>query len=102
MKKSLSRIILFLVLFVSSAPLLFAEVVNINSADEAALAHYLDGIGPSKAHAIVEYRSKRGAFKSVDDLVNVPGIGDKTLAAIRANVSTSEGQSSVVEKTEKK
>jgi comEA protein len=59
-----------------------AALVNINTADEAKLTS-LKGIGPAKAKAITQYRQEHGLFKTVDELKNVPGIGDKTLAALR-------------------
>lgn len=68
-----------------------AETVNINKADTAAMQEHLPGIGPVKSQAIVDYRKKHGSFKSVDDLKNVPGIGDATLKGIRRNVSTTSG-----------
>lgn len=43
----------------------------------------LPGIGPAKAEAIVRARSRRGSFASVDDLLEVKGIGPMTLAALR-------------------
>ncbi len=43
----------------------------------------LPEIGETKAKAIVDYRTKNGKFKTVDDLKNVKGIGDKTLAKIK-------------------
>lgn len=43
----------------------------------------LTGIGPSKAEAIIAYRDEAGSFQDVDDLLNVSGIGEKTLDAIR-------------------
>lgn len=55
-----------------------AEKVNINSADEKALAS-VKGIGKKKAKTIVDYRIKNGNFKSVDDLKNVKGIKQKWL-----------------------
>lgn len=55
------------------------EPVNINTADAAALADNLNGIGDAKAKAIVDYRQKHGPFKSADELVNVKGIGLKTV-----------------------
>jgi competence protein ComEA len=61
--------------------------VNINTADAATLAGSLRGIGRSKAEAIVAYRSENGPFKSVDDLVNVKGIGAKTLEQLRPMIS---------------
>ncbi len=59
-----------------------AALLNINTADEAQLTS-LKGIGPSKAKAITQYRQEHGLFKTVDDLKHVPGIGDKTLAALK-------------------
>ncbi|MFQ3542707.1 ComEA family DNA-binding protein [Halobacillus rhizosphaerae] len=46
----------------------------------------LQGIGPSKAAAIVQYREEEGPFKSKEDLLNVGGIGEKTLEAISENI----------------
>lgn len=46
----------------------------------------LTGIGPSKAEAILTYRDEVGMFKDVDDLLNVSGIGEKTLDAIRDEI----------------
>jgi len=59
--------------------------VNINSATENELIA-LPGIGPSKAHAIAEYRQQHGGFQSVDDLRQVKGIGAATLDKLRAHV----------------
>lgn len=64
--------------------------VDINSADASALES-LPGIGPSKAAAIVQYRTDHGPFKSVDELDNVPGIGSATLAALRDQVTVGKG-----------
>ena len=60
--------------------------VNINSADAGTLARELEGVGPAKAQAIVEYRQKNGPFKSPDDLLKVQGIGEKVLDQNRANI----------------
>ena len=51
-------------------------VVNVNSATAEELA-LLPGVGPAKAQAILEYRKEHGAFKRVEDLAEVKGIGDK-------------------------
>lgn len=67
--------------------------VDINSADASALES-LPGIGPSKAAAIVQYRTDHGPFKSVDELDNVPGIGSATLAALRDQVTIGKGGAS--------
>jgi len=56
--------------------------VNINTADAAAIADGLVGIGPAKAEAIVEYRKEHGTFQSADQLASVKGIG---LATIEKN-----------------
>ncbi|WP_114239120.1 helix-hairpin-helix domain-containing protein [Dyella sp. C9] len=53
--------------------------VNINKADASTLAHSLDGVGMSKAEAIVAFRTEHGPFKSADDLTQVKGIGPATL-----------------------
>lgn len=62
------------------------KLVNINSASAAQLAE-LKGIGDAKAKAIVAYRDKSGPFKSVDDLQQVNGIGEKLLAALRPQIT---------------
>ena len=56
--------------------------VNINTADTGELTS-LPGIGTSKATAIVNYRSDQGLFATVDDLVNVRGIGSNILEKVR-------------------
>ncbi len=61
--------------------------VNINSADAQTLAERLNGVGLKKAQAIVSYREQHGPFKAVDELVNVAGIGDATLAKNRDLIS---------------
>jgi len=52
--------------------------VNINTASAEQLSEW-NGIGPSHAAGIVEYRQKNGPFKSPEDLIQVSGIGPKTL-----------------------
>jgi competence protein ComEA len=61
--------------------------VDINTADATAL-ETLDGIGPSLAQRILDYRTAHGGFRTVNDLQNVPGIGPKKFAAIKAKVHT--------------
>jgi len=56
-----------------------AEPVNINTADAATLSARLNGVGESKAEAIVAYREEHGAFKTIDQLAQVKGIGLKTV-----------------------
>ena len=57
--------------------------VNINTADVDTLSRELKGIGPSKARAIIDYREQQGAFVTVDELLEVKGIGLATLDRIR-------------------
>ena len=55
------------------------QTVNINTADVEQLAQ-LDRIGPAYATRIIEYRKNNGVFKQPEDLMQVPGIGEKTFA----------------------
>lgn len=66
---------------VSTATEAESALVDINSADET-LLQTLPGIGPAKAAAIVAYR-EASPFKTIDDLSEVDGIGDKTLEQLR-------------------
>ena len=61
-------------------------VVNVNAATAEELS-LLPGVGPAKAQAIIRYRTEHGAFKRVEDLSQVKGIGDKQLEKIRAHVA---------------
>jgi len=61
-------------------------VVNVNTASEQEL-QLLPGIGEARARAIVEARKSRGGFKSVDELVEVKGIGEAGLAQMRPFVT---------------
>jgi competence protein ComEA len=63
-----------------------ATPVNINKADAATIASALDGIGQSKAEAIVAYRTAHGPFKSVDELTLIKGIGKATLERNRGAI----------------
>ena len=76
--------------------------IDLNKASEKELEK-LPMIGPVKAKAIVDYRSKNGPFKSVEDLMNVSGIGKKTLDRIKNYVKVSKAGTSaeVSEKSER-
>lgn len=56
--------------------------VNLNSAKENELTT-VNGLGPSKAKAIIEYRETKGPFNSVDQLKNVKGIGEKSFEKLK-------------------
>jgi competence protein ComEA len=61
------------------------EKVDLNTASAAELEN-LDGVGPVLAARIVSYRDSIGRFETVEDLLDVPGIGEAKLAAIRDDV----------------
>jgi competence protein ComEA len=56
-----------------------AEPVNVNTASAEQISENLKGIGLSKARLIVDYREANGSFQHADELVNVKGIGIKTV-----------------------
>ena len=64
----------------------WAGPVNVNTADASTIAKELDGIGPAKAQAIVEYRQKNGPFRTAEDLLKVDGIGERVLEQNRGNI----------------
>lgn len=63
-----------------------AGPVDINTADAATLARELNGIGPARAKAIVDYREKNGSFRSPDELLKIKGIGPQVLEKNKANL----------------
>ena len=56
-----------------------AEPVNVNTASAEEIAESLNGVGASKAALIVAYREANGPFLHADELVNVKGIGVRTI-----------------------
>jgi competence protein ComEA len=79
-----------------------ATPVNVNTADALTLAKSLDGIGPTKAQAIVTWRDAHGPFKSVDDLAQVKGFGPATLERNRAAVLLTGGPAAGAAKVDSK
>jgi competence protein ComEA len=89
-------------LVLAAAPVFAAEapaakgVVNINSADAAQLA-LLPRVGPAVAERILEHRKSAGPFKTLEDLMLVRGIGEKTFALMKPYLSLS-GQTTLSQK----
>lgn len=61
-------------------------LININTADQSQL-DTLPGIGPALAQKIIQYREVNGPFKSIDDLKNVSGIGDKNFENLKDRIT---------------
>ena len=89
--KILRKSLLFFLLAVASPLAAFAGPVNINTADAATISAELQGVGMSKAQAIVDYRKNHGPFKSQEDLTLVTGIGVRTVEINRANILLKSG-----------
>ncbi len=86
-------VFVLMTLFSSAA---LAEKINLNSADAEAL-EYIPGIGPAKSKEIIALRSESNGFKSVEDLLAVPGIGEKTLQVIKQHGVLNGGVSTLTE-----
>ena len=81
----MKRILVLLAMMFALVGNAFAEI-NINSATAEQL-DTLKGIGPVKAKAIIDYRTKNGPFKSLEDIKKVDGIGDATFDAIKKDIA---------------
>lgn len=75
------NVLIALILSLAIAQTGFAQemTVDINTASAEQLAEALDGVGPAKSEAIVAYREQNGGFEHIDELVNVRGIGLRTV-----------------------
>lgn len=60
--------------------------IDLNKADAATLQRELNGVGKAKADAIVAYREEHGAFTSVDELLEIKGIGKALLERNRSKI----------------
>ncbi len=81
------RKILFTALFILFLlPVSVLAAVNINTAD-ATLLDTLPGIGPSKAAAIIDYRTTHGPFTRIEDIQEVKGIGPSTYANLKSLIT---------------
>lgn len=70
----------------TSAAVQQMATVNINTASVEALSNALNGVGMTRADAVVAYREANGEFTSLDQLLNVKGIGRKTLEKNRDRI----------------
>ena len=85
---TLVKTILVTLLFIPG--LLFAEAININTADKETLMTSIKGVGEKRAEAIIDYREQNGPFKSVDDLAEISGIGQTIVDDNRENLTVSD------------
>jgi competence protein ComEA len=70
--------------------LAFAAPVNVNTADAKELAAALNGVGEKKAQLIVDFRTKNGDFKSINDLLYVKGVGPKLIKKNKDDIRLSD------------
>jgi len=84
--KSFKRFLYLTICTLTMPLVVYAGPVNVNTADAETISAELQGVGLSKAHAIVDYRKENGPFKSADDLTLVKGIGERTVEINRANI----------------
>lgn len=81
----MNKFVMLLVGLFMAAFNVFAAV-NVNTATQEQLES-LNGIGPAKAKAIIDYRQKNGDFKTLEDIDNVPGIGAGVMSKIKNDVT---------------
>lgn len=74
-------------IFLALSAVAQAAPVDVNTADAKVLASAMTGVGLKRAQTIVDYRTKNGPFKSLNDLAKVKGIGKATVDKNRANLS---------------
>jgi competence protein ComEA len=88
MRQMIKTTLLAIALSFTSAT--FAEIVNINTADLKTLQDNLTGIGEKKAQAIIDYRTEKGGFKTLEEIQEVKGIGPKLFEKIKADLVLTE------------
>jgi competence protein ComEA len=69
-------------------PVTTAAMINLNTASVTQL-ETLPGVGKATAERIVEYREKNGAFKKIEDLMNVRGVGEKSFLKLKPLITVS-------------
>ena len=77
--------------------LVSAGPVDINTADAETIARELNGVGESRARAIVEFREKHGRFATPDDMLKVSGIGPQVLKLNRENIRTGQSAKTIAQ-----
>jgi len=87
MNKSILSILVLCLIFVQS---IYAESVDINSADAMTISKNLKGVGLKKATRIVEFRLANGPFRTIDDITKVKGIGPKILENNKSDIIVSK------------
>lgn len=90
MKNTVKLVLVALLAFSQAVFALPDESVNVNTAEPELLAQVLDGVGTSRAQAIVEYREQFGEFASLEDLLDVRGIGPSVIEANRDKIAFSD------------
>lgn len=95
MRKAL--LVVFAAISLSLGSISVFAATDLNTATAAELQK-VNGIGPKKAEAIIEYR-KKTPFKSVDDLDKVPGFGKATLDKVKGELTVSGADKAKVSKT---
>jgi len=83
----LKKLLVGLVTLIATIGMAIAAV-NINTATQEELES-LPNVGPVKAKAIIDYRKTNGNFKTIDDVKNVKGVGDKTFDKLKSQLSVS-------------
>ena len=91
MMYTLRSVLVAMVLLLASV-IAVAAPVDINSASAQEISEAMVGVGLTKAEAIVTYRESHGAYKSIEDLVAVKGIGSKTLEKNRDKIYVPQQQ----------
>ena len=104
MRRQLFPIVALVALFTASAAPAFAQgadkapartaavsVVNLNTAS-ASEFEALPGVGAKMAARIIEYRQKNGPFKKIEDLMNVPGIGEKNFLKLKPQLTVASSR----------
>lgn len=88
----MKHLLVFLMFCLLSVSAWASGTVDINQASAEEIAATLSGVGLSKAEEIVRYREANGAFKHVDELVNVKGIGLRTVDSNRDRITLRDAE----------